>query len=111
LTGGRGADVVLDVVGTDATHTTSLDMLARRGTYALVGYGGTVSRPSIDLIVNETSAIGNLVGTWPDLWEVLQLQAAGRIELRTETHPLDAINDVLERLRAGEVTGRAVIAH
>jgi NAD+-dependent secondary alcohol dehydrogenase Adh1 len=111
LTGGRGADVVLDVVGTDATHGAGLDMLARRGTYAIVGYGGTITRPSIDLIANEKTAVGNLVGTWPDLWEVLQLQAAGRIELRTETHPLDAINEVLERLRAGEVTGRAVIAH
>ena len=40
-----------------------------------------------------------------------QLHAAGRIVLRTEIHPLDAINEVLERLRAGEVTGRAVIAH
>jgi D-arabinose 1-dehydrogenase-like Zn-dependent alcohol dehydrogenase len=111
LTSGRGADVVLDVVGTNDTHTASLDMLARRGTYALVGYGGTISRPSIDLVVDENTAVGNLVGTWPDLWEVLQLQAAGRLELRTETHPLDAINDVLARLRAGEVTGRAVIAH
>jgi D-arabinose 1-dehydrogenase-like Zn-dependent alcohol dehydrogenase len=40
---------------------------------------------------------------------VLQLHAAGRIRLRTETHPLEAINDVLERLRAGDITGRAVI--
>jgi NAD+-dependent secondary alcohol dehydrogenase Adh1 len=111
LTGGRGADVVLDVVGTDDTHAAGLDMLARHGTYALVGYGGTITRPSLDLVANEKTAIANLVGTWPDLWEVLQLHAADRIVLRTETHPLDAINDVLDRLRAGEVTGRAVIAH
>jgi NAD+-dependent secondary alcohol dehydrogenase Adh1 len=111
LTGGRGADVVLDVVGTDETHASGLDMLARRGTYSIVGYGGTVSTPSVALVVAEQAAVGNLVGSWPDLWEVLQLHAAGRIELRTETHSLDAINEVLDRLRAGEVTGRAVIAH
>ena len=110
LTGGRGADVVLDFVGTDQTHAAGLAMLARGGTYSIVGYGGTVP-PSLALVANEQTAVGNLVGTWPDLWEVLQLHAAGRIVLRTETHPLDAINDVLERLRAGEVTGRAVIAH
>jgi NAD+-dependent secondary alcohol dehydrogenase Adh1 len=106
--GGR-ADVVLDVVGTDATHADSLAVLARRGTYAIVGYGGTITSPSIDLVEGERTAIGNLVGSWPDLWEVLQLHARGRIELRTETHPLEAINDVLGRLRAGAVTGRAVI--
>jgi hypothetical protein len=27
----------------------------------------------------------------------------GKIELRTETHPLSAVNDVLAKLRAGEV--------
>jgi len=111
LTAGRGADVVLDVVGSDQTHASGLDMLARRGTYSIVGYGGTISRPSVDLVENEKIAIGSLVGSWPDLWEMLQLHAAGRIVLRTETHRLDAINEVLDRLRAGEVTGRAVIAH
>ena len=84
-------------------------MLARRGTYSMVGYGGTLSVASLDMVENERTAIGNLVGSWPDLWEVLQLHAAGRIRLRTETHPLEAINDVLARLRAGDITGRAVI--
>jgi NAD+-dependent secondary alcohol dehydrogenase Adh1 len=85
-------------------------MLARRGTYAILGYGGTVTTPSLDLVENERTAIGSLVGSWPDLWEVLQLHARGRIELRTGTHPLEAVNDVLERLRAGVITGRAVLA-
>jgi NAD+-dependent secondary alcohol dehydrogenase Adh1 len=109
LTDGRGADVVLDAVGTDATHADALAMLARRETYSLVGYGGTLSVASLDMVENERTAIGNLVGSWPDLWEVLQLHAAGRIRLRTETHPLEAVNDVLDRLRAGDVTARAVI--
>jgi D-arabinose 1-dehydrogenase-like Zn-dependent alcohol dehydrogenase len=29
--------------------------------------------------------------------------------LRVETHPLSEINAVLDKLRAGEVTGRAVL--
>ena len=84
-------------------------MLARRGTYSMVDCGGALSVASLDMVENERTAIGNLVGSWPDLWEVLQLHAAGRIRLRTETHPLEAINDVLARLRAGDITGRAVI--
>ena len=84
-------------------------MLARGGNYSVVGYGGTVSIPSLALIANEHAVVGNLVGTWVDLWEVLQLHAAGRVTLKTETHPLDSVNDVLERLREGEVTGRAVL--
>ena len=84
-------------------------MLARHGTYSVVGYGGVISVPSVALVVDEKSIAGNLVGSWTDLWELVQLQARGRIELRTETHPLESINDVLAKLREGEVTGRAVI--
>ncbi len=53
--------------------------------------------------------VANLVGSWIDLYELMQLHAAGRIVLKTETHPLDAVNDVLAKLREGEVTGRAVL--
>jgi D-arabinose 1-dehydrogenase-like Zn-dependent alcohol dehydrogenase len=31
------------------------------------------------------------------------------VTLRSESHPLDDVNDVLDRLREGEVTGRAVL--
>jgi NAD+-dependent secondary alcohol dehydrogenase Adh1 len=108
-TDGRGADLVFDFVGTDATHAASARMLARGGTYSVIGYGGTVSIPSPDLVVNEHAVVANLVGTWIDLYEVLRLHANGRITLKVETHPLDDVNDVLDKLREGEVTGRAVL--
>jgi D-arabinose 1-dehydrogenase-like Zn-dependent alcohol dehydrogenase len=75
----------------------------------VIGYGGMIAIPSAALIGNEQTVSGNLVGTWVDLWELLQLHTAGKVELRTEMHPLSAVNDVLEKLRAGEVTGRAVL--
>ena len=109
LTDGRGADLVFDFVGTDQSHADSVAMLARGGTYSVIGYGGMVSVPSGALVGNEHAVVGNLVGTWIDLWEVLQLHAAGRLVLKTETHPLDSVNEALARLRDGEVTGRAVL--
>jgi NAD+-dependent secondary alcohol dehydrogenase Adh1 len=109
LTGGRGADLVFDLVGTQETHDAGEAMLARGGTFSVVGYGGTVSLPSVVMVASEQSVVGNLVGTWIDLWELLQLHAAGRIVLKTEVHPLDDVNDVLAKLRDGEVSGRAVL--
>jgi NAD+-dependent secondary alcohol dehydrogenase Adh1 len=109
LTGGRGADLVFDFVGTQETHDAAAAMLARGGTFSVIGYGGTVSVPSIALVANEQAVVGNLVGTWVDLYEILQLHAAGRIVLRTEVHRLDDVNEVLEKLRAGEVDVRAVL--
>jgi NAD+-dependent secondary alcohol dehydrogenase Adh1 len=108
-TNDAGADVVLDFVATDATHAAGLEMLARRGLYSTVGYGGTITIPSVAIVAGETAIAGNLVGSWIDLWELLQLHGKGDITLRTETHPLEAVNDVLDALREGEVTGRAVL--
>ena len=109
LTNGAGADVVLDFVGTDETHASGLQMLARLGLYSIVGYGGIVSHPSVGFVVGETVVAGNLVGSWIDLWELLQLHGRGDVTLRTETHSLDDVNEVLDRLREGEITGRAVL--
>jgi len=109
LTGGRGADLVFDFVGTDQSHADAAAMLARGGTYSVIGYGGMISIPSASLVVNEHAVVGNLVGTWVDLYELLQLHAAGRVVLKTEVHPLASVNEVLQKLRDGEVTGRAVL--
>jgi D-arabinose 1-dehydrogenase-like Zn-dependent alcohol dehydrogenase len=108
-TNGAGADVVLDFVATDATHAAGLEMLARRGLYSTVGYGGLLTVPSVALVVGETAIAGNLVGSWIDLWELLQLHGRGDVTLRTETHQLEDVNAVLDKLRDGEVTGRAVL--
>ena len=106
---GAGVDVVIDFVGTDVTHAAGIEMLAKGGVYSAVGYGGTVSIPSVALVAQDLGIEGNLVGNWIDLWELLQLHGRGQIVLRTETHRLDDVNDVLDRLREGEITGRAVL--
>jgi NAD+-dependent secondary alcohol dehydrogenase Adh1 len=108
-TSGAGADVVLDFVANDATHAAGLRMLARGGLYSTVGFGGMITAPSAALVGGEQAIAGNLVGSWIDLWELMQLHAKGDVTLRTETHPLEAVNDVLDALRQGEITGRAVL--
>ncbi len=109
LTGGRGADLVIDFVGNDQTHADGMGMLARGGTYSIVGFGGIVTVPSAALVGSEHTVTANLVGSWIDLWEVIQLHARGKLTLKTETHPLEDVNEVLAKLREGEVTGRAVL--
>ena len=101
LTDGRGADLVFDFVGTDQTHADSAAMLARGGTYSVIGYGGTISIPSPALVVNEHAVVGNLVGTWIDLWELLQLHAAGKRDPEDRDPPAG-----LGERRAREAAGR-----
>ena len=109
LTDGRGADLVIDFVGTQQTHEDATGMLAKGGTYSIVGFGGMVTVPSAAMVGNEQAIVANLVGTWVDLWEVMQLHARGKLILKTETHRLEDVNDVLAKLREGEVNGRAVL--
>jgi NAD+-dependent secondary alcohol dehydrogenase Adh1 len=109
LTDGRGADLVIDFVGTQQTHEDATGMLAKGGTYSIVGFGGVVTVPSGAMVGNEQAIVANLVGTWVDLWEVMQLHARGKLILKTETHRLEDVNDVLAKLREGAVTGRAVL--
>jgi NAD+-dependent secondary alcohol dehydrogenase Adh1 len=108
-TNGRGADLVLDFVGSDQTHADGMAMLARQGSYSMVGFGGMVSVPSVAMVSQEQTVVANLVGSWTDLWDVMQLHARGALTLKTETYPLDDVNDVLSMLQEGEVTGRAVL--
>ena len=107
--GAAGAELVFDFVGSDATHATALAALARGGSYSVIGYGGTISCGSAQLVVSEQQVVGNLVGSWTDLWELVQLHAAGRVTLSVERHRLEDVNEVLATLRAGDITGRAVL--
>jgi NAD+-dependent secondary alcohol dehydrogenase Adh1 len=109
LTDGRGADLVIDFVGNDRTHADGMGMLTRGGTYSIVGFGGIVTVPSAALVGSEHTVTANLVGSWIVLWEVIQLHARGKLTLKTEMHPLEDVNEVLAKLREGEVTGRAVL--
>ena len=108
-TAGRGANVVLDFVGDGTTPGEALSMLARRGTYLIVGYGGTLQIPTADLVAGELSIGGSLIGTHNELVELIALAERGMVTVTTRTYPLDAINDAIEDLREGRIQGRAVI--
>lgn len=109
LTGGAGAEAVIDFVGEGGAIADGVAMLRRAGTYYVVGYGGVLSVPTIDLISTEVSFVGNLVGTFNDLVELMTLAATGVVRLHTRTYPLDAINDALADLAAGRLQGRGII--
>lgn len=109
LTGGAGAEVVIDFVAEDGAELDGPQMLRRAGSYLVVGYGGTVSIPTIDIISTEINVVGNLVGTYNDLAELMVLAQAGKVTLHTTTYPLAAALDAFGDLDAGNVRGRAIL--
>ena len=108
LTGG-GADAVLDFVGEKGTPEQGLAMLRKGGTYYVIGYGGMVQVPTIDLIFDEVSIVGNLVGNYTELSELMTLAAQGKITLATRAYPLNQVNEAMHALIEGRLTGRGVL--
>jgi len=84
-------------------------MTAPGGSCFVIGYGGTVHIPTLDIISTERNIIGNIVGTYNDLAELMALAQAGKVTLHTKTYPLDAAPDALADLDAGRVRGRAIL--
>ena len=109
LTGGTGAEVVLDFVAEQGAEMDGWNMTAPAGSYFVIGYGGTLEIPTLDIISTERNIIGNIVGTYNELAELMALAQAGKVTLHTRTYPLDAAVEALSDLDAGRVRGRAIL--
>ncbi|MDX6379029.1 MAG: NAD+-dependent secondary alcohol dehydrogenase Adh1 [Rubrobacteraceae bacterium] len=105
MTDGKGAEVVLDFVGEMGAEKDGWNMTGGGGSHFIIGYGGTVEVPTIDIISTERNVVGNLVGTYNDLAELMTLQAQGKVSLQTHTYSLDAVNDAVNDLNQGRMPG------
>ena len=109
LTDGNGAEAVIDFVGEGGAVEVGVACLRRNGNYYVIGYGGSVDVPTIDIISTEINFIGNLVGSYNDLAELMVLAARGRVTLHTATYPLTDYQKALDDLDHGKVRGRAIL--
>jgi len=109
LTGGQGAEVVIDFVGEGDAPAAAFAMVRARGTYFVVGYGGELRVPTFALVLPEISVVGNAVGTHDDLRELMALAATGAVPVHTRTYPLEAFADAMADLEEGRMHGRGVL--
>jgi NAD+-dependent secondary alcohol dehydrogenase Adh1 len=109
LTGGHGAEQVIDFVGEGGSTSEGIRMTRRAGDYHVVGYGEKINVPTIDIISAEINIIGNLVGSYNDLVELMALAAQQKITLHTVKYSLDDFQVALDDLTAGRVRGRAIL--
>ncbi len=109
MTDGFGAEAIIDFVGEKGAIEDGIAMVRDGGFYYVIGYGENIDIPTIDVISREISFIGNLVGTYADLEELMTLTAQGQVTLHTSTYPLDAINDAMADLDGGRLQGRGIL--
>ena len=109
MTDGLGAEAIIDFVGEKGAIEDGIEMIRDGGFYYVIGYGENIDIPTIDVISREISFIGNLVGTYVDLQDLMTLTAQGQVTLHTSTYPLDAINDAMADLDNGRLQGRGIL--
>jgi NAD+-dependent secondary alcohol dehydrogenase Adh1 len=106
---GDGAAAVFDFVGEGDAPALSVSLLGARGLYSAVGYGGTSSIPTMELVLKELRVQGNMVGTYQDLAELIALYERGLLQSHVVSYPLADAHRAFDDLERGLVRGRAVL--
>jgi propanol-preferring alcohol dehydrogenase len=107
--GRTGAELVLDFVATDQTLALASAAIAVGGHISAVGLGGGKFSTAFGQVPLEWSLGKPSWGTLPELHEVVALARAGAIEIEVERLQLEETMEGYERLRRGEIAGRAVV--
>jgi propanol-preferring alcohol dehydrogenase len=111
LTGGRGADVVFELVATIETMGASTAMLAKRGRLVFVGYSqDAFTIHPIQLVIGEQIVTASVGNTLAELRQAVELVASGRVRTVVDrTLPLERFEEGFAALRDGRLVGRAVL--
>ena len=109
LSGGRGMDLVIDLVGTNATLALAAAVSRPHGRIVLVGLEGGSLEVGWGRLATTCEFAISLGSTMSDLREVCQLAADGRLAIDYEPFAFDDVEAALARLEDGSLRGRAVI--
>jgi propanol-preferring alcohol dehydrogenase len=106
---GGAHGVLVTAVSTKAFEQ-SLGMVRRGGTVSLTGLPpGEFPLSIFNTVLNGITVRGSIVGTRLDLQEALDFAALGKVRATVEAAPLESINDIFKRMRAGTIEGRVVL--
>jgi alcohol dehydrogenase, propanol-preferring len=110
LRGMGGAHVVLVTSAAKAAYETAFSCVRPTGTLLVVGLPAEpICFPPILMAAGEVRIQASAVGTRQDLKEILAMAAAGQVRCSTAAFPLARANEVLDRLRKGQVSGRIAL--
>ena len=109
ITGQRGAGAVLDCVGVQPTIDLGAKLLGRNSVWTIVGLGGGHHD-----FHHGSTPYGSVMsipywGSRVELMEVIAMARNGSIHAETTEFPLEQAVAVYEKLKAGQITGRAVL--
>lgn len=103
----RGLDAAFDFAGVTAVRTQALPLLREGGRLVIIGLAGDsiVIPNDIAFAYKRTAILGHYGSEWEHLVQLVNLAAAGRLDLSrsiTEVLPLDQARQALDRLERKE---------
>lgn len=105
-----GADIILATGSSFDSMTAAFPGLETDGTMVVLGVGpGSLVFDPMQLIMGRRRVMGSPAGSRRELRETLDLAATHGIRPRTTHFPLRSAGEVLERMHAGSIRGRAVL--
>jgi 2-desacetyl-2-hydroxyethyl bacteriochlorophyllide A dehydrogenase len=110
---GRLADVepevVLDFAGFQSTVLAAMQAVGTGGRVVLVGLGASeISLPTMLFVSSQVELVGSWGGTKEDIADVLDLMTTGQLTIPATLIGFDEISSSLQRLAAGELTGKVI---
>jgi propanol-preferring alcohol dehydrogenase len=109
LTGGEGAQAIIDTVGSDETLKTAAAAVGRKGIIVLVGLARGTLPYSFFGLPWECVVTNSQWGSYTELEELLSLASDGKVRARIQRFSLDEINEVFQILKKGQIQDQAVI--
>ncbi len=103
------ARVVFDFVGSEDTLRFAGGIVERGGAVVQVGEAGGQILFGLGTVPHEAIFTTSIWGSMDDLKAVLEYARTGKIRWDIECLPLRDVNDALDRVRRGEVSGRLVL--
>jgi propanol-preferring alcohol dehydrogenase len=105
-----GVHAALVTSAAKAAYDTACPCVRPGGILLVVGLPSeSICFPPILMAALELHIQASSVGTRQDLRELLAMAAAGKVRCQVTTRPLVQVNEVLEQLRHGKVSGRVVL--
>lgn len=105
-----GADVALTPVTSLKAMRQAYEAVKPGGTLVLIGLPtGELALPVIDWILKGKIVVGNIGFTRYEIIQSFKLVAEGKVKPLANTFKFEEVNDVLDKLRKGEIKGRAVL--
>ncbi|MFQ6045229.1 MAG: zinc-binding dehydrogenase [Gemmatimonadales bacterium] len=111
VTGGHGADVIMELVATKQTMDECTRAIAKRGRLVFVGYSeDSYTVHPIQLVITEASVTGSVGNTLAELREAVDLVERGTVDTVVDRiMRLEEFQQGIDALEKGELVGRAVL--